>query len=143
MWMYCDTSAIAKRYVREAGRPAVTRLLTGHRIVSSVVLPLELHSAFARRARDGNVGTASLPKLWERVSEDQQRWTLVTVSPEVITAAQELMEHRRLRTLDAIHVASAQLFASRMNSTLTFVSADGRQCAAASRLGLTVRRIGA
>src|SRR5262245_20413839 len=103
MWAYCDTSALAKRYVQEPGRPALMRLLSGRRVVSSSVTPIELHSAFARRVRDGHLATVSLPRLWERVSEERQRWTLVTLSPEIVSHAQELVEHDPLRTLDAIH----------------------------------------
>jgi len=119
------------------------RLVAGRRIVSSAVLPLELHSAFARRVRNGHLATVALPRLWERVSDERRRWTLVTVSPDIVAAAQALVEHHPLRTLDAIHVASAQLFASRMKVDLVFVSADERQCDAASSLGLTVRRVAA
>jgi predicted nucleic acid-binding protein len=143
MWIYCDTSALAKRYVQEAGRPALMRLLSGRRIVSSSVTPIELHSAFARRVRDGHLATVSLPRLWERVSEELPHWTLVTLSPDIVASAQDLVEHHPLRTLDAIHVASAQLFASRMKTDLLFVSADERQCEAAARLRLTVRRLAA
>jgi predicted nucleic acid-binding protein len=110
--------------------------------VSSVVLPLELHSTFARRVRDGHLAPASLPRLWERVSDDQQHWTLIEVSPSLISAAEALLESHPLPTIDAIHVASAQLFASHMDTDLVFVSADRRQCAAASRLGLSTERVG-
>jgi hypothetical protein len=48
-----------------------------------------------------------------------------------------------LRTLDAIHVASAALFADRLAaSELTFVSADARQTAVAAAIGLATEDIG-
>ena len=47
-----------------------------------------------------------------------------------------------LRTLDAIHVSAAQLFATRMMTpALMFVSAAARQTKAAAALGMTVRQI--
>jgi hypothetical protein len=47
-----------------------------------------------------------------------------------------------LRALDAIHVASAQLFAARVvSSALIFVSADIRQTTAAAALGMAIRQI--
>jgi prevent-host-death family protein len=45
-----------------------------------------------------------------------------------------------IRTLDAIHVASAQLFAARLSIPgLTFVSADKRQTETAVAVGLAAR----
>jgi len=47
-----------------------------------------------------------------------------------------------IRTLDAIHVASAQLFAARVSMPgLTFVSAEKRQTDTAFAVGLVVRYI--
>jgi hypothetical protein len=46
------------------------------------------------------------------------------------------------RTLDAIHVASAQLFAARVSTPgLLFVSADKRQTETAVAVGLAARQI--
>jgi hypothetical protein len=48
-----------------------------------------------------------------------------------------------LRTLDAIHVASAELFADRLGaSELTFVSADARQTAVATIVSMATENVG-
>ena len=137
MWVYCDTSAMAKRYVREPGRAALMKALARRRVVSSVLMPVELHSAFSRRVREGALATIALPRLFQRVAHDRQYWTLIETTPEVLAEAEALLETCPLRTLDAVHVASARVFQKRMGVPVTFVSADVRQLAAASREGLT------
>ena len=140
-WAYCDTSAMAKRYVREPGRAALLRLLTGHRIVSSVIMPVELNSAFVRRTRDGTLATVALPRLFTRVGDDRVHWTLVATTAEVLAEAETLIENNPLRTLDALHVASARVFQQQLRAPLLFISADKRQLAAATREGLTVQAV--
>lgn|SRR5450759_8650 len=141
MWVYCDTSAMAKRYVRESGRAALMKALARHRVVSSVLMPVELHSAFSRRVREGTLATIALPRLFERVAADRQHWTLVETTKEVLAEAEALLEAHPLRTLDAVHVASARVFQRRLRVPVMFVSADARQLAAAAREGLTVESL--
>jgi len=132
---------MVKRYVREAGRPAVMKLTARHRAVSSVILPVELQSAFVRRTREGTLATMALPRLFTRVGADRARWTLVSATPEVLKEAQALIENHPLRTLDALHVASARVFQQQLRAPLVFISADRRQLAAAAREGLRVEAV--
>jgi uncharacterized protein len=142
VWAYFDTSALVKRYVDEAGRREVLRLLHRHDCVTSVVLPVELRSALRRRVSEGTLDSARVPEILKRVATDRAYWTLVEVGSDVLAAAETLVAKHPLRTLDAIHVASAQLFAARVTAPeLIFVSADARQTAAAAAIGLPVRRI--
>ena len=68
--------------------------------------------------------------------------TLVGVGTEVLDAAERLVAVHPLRTLDAIHVASAQVFAAGVSASgLMFVSADKRQTEAAAVSGLATRYI--
>ena len=141
MWIYCDTSAMAKRYVREAGRAALMKLVDRRRVVASVLMPLELHSAFVRRVREGTLTTIALPRLFERLAADRQHWTLVETTAEVLATAESLLEVHSLRTVDAVHVASASVFQRRLGAPVIFVSADGRQVKAAAREGLASRML--
>ena len=143
VWAYFDTSALVKRYVDEAGRREVLRLLRRHDCVTSALLPVELRSALRRRVSDGTFDAARLPAVLKRVAADRAYWTLVEVTAGVLAAAETLVATHPLRTLDALHVASAQLFAARVPAPdFIFVSADARQTEAAAAAGMTVRRIG-
>ena len=142
MWAYFDTSALVKRYIDEVGRRQVLQLLRRHQCVASALLPVELRSALRRRAADGTLEVARVPAILKRVAADRAYWTLVGVGNEVLNAAERLVAVHPLRTLDAIHVASAQVFASGVSdSGLMFVSADKRQTEAAAVIGLATRYI--
>jgi predicted nucleic acid-binding protein len=141
MWAYIDTSAMVKRYVREPGRAKVQTLAARHRLVSSVILPVELYSAFVRRTREGTLATVALPRLFTRVGADRPRWTLVATTNAVLDEAQLLVENHPLRTLDALHVASARVFEQHLRAPIVFISADKRQLAAAAREGMRVEAV--
>lgn len=142
MWAYFDTSALVKRYVAEPGRRDVLRLLRRHECLTSAVLPVELRSALRRRGAEGSIDPARMPEMLRRVASDRAYWTLVDVGADVLAAAESLVAGYPLRTLDAIHVASAQLFAGRVPIPgLLFVSADARQTSVAAAVGLTVTLI--
>ena len=142
MWTYFDTRALVKRYVDEPGRREVLRLLRRNECVTSAVLPVELRSGLRRRVAEGSIDAARLPAILKHVAVDRPYWTLVEVGIDVLAGAETLVAAHPIRTLDAIHVASAQLFATRMSMPgLTFVSADKRQTETAVAVGLVVRHI--
>jgi predicted nucleic acid-binding protein len=140
-WVYCDTSALAKRYVRETGHTTLRRTLARRRVVSSAVILVELHSAFANAVRSGRLATMAQPKLWAQIEKDREHWTLLEISADVRQAAQQLIETYPLRSLDAIHVASAKVFAMRLRTQILFVTADTRQLHAAASLGFETAKI--
>ena len=142
MWAYFDASALVKRYVDEPGRREVLRLLRRYEVVTSAIVPVELRSAMGRRVAEGTLDERDVPRILKRVATERGFWALIDVSREVLAAAETLVATRPLRALDAIHVASAQLFAGRIAMPdLVFVSADVRQTAAAAAVGITTKQI--
>jgi predicted nucleic acid-binding protein len=142
VWTYFDTSALVKRYVDEPGRREVLQLLRQNECVTSAVLPVELRSGLRRRVAEGSIDAARLPAIFKHVAADRPYWTLVEVGTDVLAGAETLVAAHPIRTLDAIHVASAQLFAAGVSMPgLTFVSADKRQTKVAVAVGLVVRHI--
>jgi predicted nucleic acid-binding protein len=142
VWTYFDTSALVKRYVDEPGRREVLRLLRRNECVTSAVLPIELRRGLRRRVAEGSIDAARLPAILKHVAVDRPYWTLVEVGIDVLAGAETLVAAHPIRALDAIHVASAQLFAARVSmSGLAFVSADKRQTETAVAVGLVVRHI--
>ena len=142
-WAYFDTSALIKRYVDEAGRREVLQLLRRHTCVTSAVLAVELRSALRRRVSERTLDDERVPDILKRFEADRAFWTLVEVTRDVLAAAETLVAIHPLRTLDAIHVTSAQLFSARIAAPgLVFVSADARQTTAAAAVGMTIKHIG-
>jgi predicted nucleic acid-binding protein len=143
VWAYFDASVLVKRYVDEPGRRNVLRLLRRHQVVTSAIVPIELRSALRRRVAEGTLDDKHVPETLKHVSTDRGFWALIDVSSDVLARAETLIATHSLRALDAIHVASAQLFAARIAvPELVFVSADARQTAAAAAIGMTVRQLG-
>ena len=141
-YAYFDTSALIKRYVEELGRREVLTLLRASRCVVSAVLPVEVRSALRRRVADKTLDAKRVPAILKRLAADRPFWTIVEVSGEVLAIAETLSAAHPLRAFDAIHVASAMLFAARIASpTFTFVSADIQQTTAAVALGINTRHI--
>ncbi|MBI1873590.1 MAG: type II toxin-antitoxin system VapC family toxin [Acidobacteria bacterium] len=139
---YFDTSALIKRYIREPGRRQVLQLLHRNNCVVSAVLPVEVRSALRRRVAERTLDERRVPAILRRFAADRAFWTFVEVSREVLASAEILSATHPLRALDAIHVASARLLASRLGSRgFSFVSADTRQTSAAAALGMATRHI--
>lgn len=143
MWAYFDTSALIKRYVDEPARREVQQLVRRHECVTSAILSVELRSALRRRVTERTLDSSRVSQILKRVVADRAYWTVIEVGTEVLNGAEALVSVHPLRTLDAIHVASAQLFASRLSiADLIFVSADKRQTDVASGIGLMTRHVG-
>lgn len=141
-WAFFDTSVLAKRYVREPGSAQAQALLRAHGIIVSAVAPVELVSAFHRRKSARDLSQRSFEAIVGRIRHDRAYWTLVDVTVTVLDRAEEIISQTGLRTLDAIHVASAlhvRAAAAPSGTDLSFVTADGPQRDAAARLGLEVQ----
>lgn len=123
-WAYFDTSVLVKRYVKEPGSSIAAVLLRKHRILSSALAPLEAVSAFSRRLAAGELEEEARRAILERLRADCQHWELVEVSPLVLERAEALIQDTGLRTLDAIHVASALFFQAASGIRIPFVTAD-------------------
>jgi predicted nucleic acid-binding protein len=134
---YFDTSALVKRYVVEEGSRHVRRLLRRYEVISSAVFHVEIGSALRRRKTEGAVSDATLKRLLDRVRSDAASWRLVAVADEVLVLARDRVLEHPLRSLDAVHLASAEAI-RREGVILPFVTADVGQAAAALAVGLEV-----
>jgi predicted nucleic acid-binding protein len=107
------------------------------------VLPVELRSALRRRVSEGSLDGERVPEVLKRFATDRAFWAFVEITSDVLAAAETLVAIHPLRTRDAIHVASAQLFQARISAPeLIFVSADSRQTEAATAAGMTTMYVG-
>lgn len=142
MWAYFDSSALVKVYVQESGRAAVLRLLRQHEVIASAILLVEIRGALRRRAAENVIESSRLPSALQQFAKDRAQWNLLAVSTEILERAEQLVASHTVRTLDAIHIASAQEFAGRLQAHLPFISADQRQIEAAAAAGLMVQQVG-
>ena len=135
---YFDTSVLVKNYLIEAGSPRARELLASYRFLSSSITPVELMSALTRRRSMGELDADEIASILARVRGDRAYWKLLEVSEAVLARAEELILKSRIRTLDALHVASLLHYQMISGGQLPFATADARQRDAAIQVGLNV-----
>ena len=135
---YFDTSVLVKRYVDEPGSTRARQLLRRLSVVSSALAPIEAISAVRRRLQAGEVDERAARAMIRRLASDRAGWQLIDVEPTILARAESLVRDVTLRTLDAIHVASAFAVVEGMARRVPFVTADPTQRAAAQRFHLEV-----
>ncbi|MBI4402304.1 MAG: type II toxin-antitoxin system VapC family toxin [Nitrospirae bacterium] len=137
-WAYFDTSVLVKRYVKEEGSSSARDLLHRHRFLSSAIAPLEALSALARHRTSGELEERDFLAIRSRMQKDRAHWELVELSPLVLSQAEELIQRTSVRTLDAVHVASALTFQAASGIRIPFITSDARQREAAEEWALDV-----
>lgn len=137
-WAYFDTSVLVKRYIKEEGSTVARRLLQRYRLLSSAITSVEVLSALSRRRTGGELTPRDFLAIRSRLHKDRSYWELVEVGAIILSQAEDLVQKTGLRTLDAVHVASALSFQAASGLTIPFVTADIKQRAAAETLALNL-----
>jgi predicted nucleic acid-binding protein len=135
---YFDTSVLMKRYLWEAGAVLARALLRRHRLLSSAILPVEALAVLGRHRDGQGLSAADHAAILGRLQDDRAHWDLLDLTRTVLARAERLAMEQALRTLDALHVASAIEFETAADQRVPFVTADRRQRDAALRVGLDV-----
>jgi predicted nucleic acid-binding protein len=135
--MYLDTAILLKLLVREPDTEFYAALADGQPAWSSQLVLVECFSALLRKERERAIGRAHRRRAWTQVAADvaARRLGLVPLTASVVERAHAILEVCHpgvaLRSLDALHVASAEHCQS-----WPLCSNDVRIRAAATRLGL-------
>ena len=135
---YFDTSVLLKGYIAESGSWFARGLVSRHHVLSSAIAPAEAKSAVYRRRSSGDLDESEVAEILEHLAIDRQNWELIALTSLVIARAETLIRDATLRTLDALHVASALTLESQTSHRVPFVTADARQRVAAERVNLEV-----
>jgi predicted nucleic acid-binding protein len=135
--VFFDSSALAKRYVEEAGSDRVQDILSSASSLTISVLCIpEIISALCRRRRERKLSPKQYLNAKQALFDDIEDVSIVNLTEQVIARAINVLEKWPLRSSDALHIASAAEWSSQL-----FVSADERQCAAARGYGLEVEEL--
>lgn len=111
---YIDTSALAKRFVREVKTPELEAFLMSdsHQCVLSSLSLTELKSVLRRRLRENAITLEVVQLSEQQVTLELARgtWKYLAISEAVFSYAGDLIEQLAtpLGTLDAIHLACAR-----------------------------------
>lgn len=139
MILYCDTSAVVKRYVREEGSSEVRRAWRAARkVATSEVALAEILAAVARRRRLGDLTDRVYGKLRDRFMRDFATLVRVPVTDELNRRIAHLVETYPLRGFGAIHLSSALLIRESTRAPVVFACFDNHLTTAAGGAGLEV-----
>jgi len=139
MILYCDTSALIKRYVEEAGSEDVNTLWDRASIVAtSVVAFAETMATFSRKFREGVLSTREYRIMVEEFKENYGQLVLVPLNQDLDKSIENILKKHPLRGFDAIHLASALVFLHSEAPPFMFACFDSTLNQAARKEGLKV-----
>ena len=138
MTRYFDASALAKRYLDEAGSAGVRRLTASGTVATSRLSEIEIMSAVERRVREGVLSRDDRSAIAAALGRDLASMIVVELTADIVTLAKDLLGRHALRSSDAIQLATAVYLAGQLGRRPPFVVFDARLSAAAAAEGLSV-----
>ena len=118
MTVYLDASSLVKLYVSEPGSDDVRQLLaTARSAATSGLTYAEARAAFARRFREKGLSGRDYAMVKRDFDADWPGYVSIDVSAALCRSAGELAERHQLKSLDAIHLASAQAYGCKSLAT--------------------------
>jgi predicted nucleic acid-binding protein len=108
--LFLDTSVFVKVYFRESGSDAVIARFTasGQSLAASVLCYAEMHSAMARKFREGQISSAELSRMRQSFERDWETLVhSVELNRQTMAAIPGLVEQYPLKAGDAIQLSAA------------------------------------
>lgn len=137
MKLFADSSALAKRYVLEAGSEAMDLYLErASQLAVCIILVPEILSGLNKRLREKSISATNYRKIKRQLLNDVRDSIILQITPAVVSHSVSLLEANLLGAMDALHIACAMEWQAEF-----FVTADKRQCAAAKKAGLQAEYI--
>lgn len=135
MNLYAESSAVlAWLFEQEHGHAVAATLAHAERVIASDLTLIECDRVMIRAVALRELHEADAIDRQARLNAVAARWILVTIEDEVIERARRPFPAEPIRTLDAIHVASA-LAARKAVPDLVMLSLDERVRKTAHHLG--------
>ena len=137
MKIFFDSSAFAKRYIKEAGSEEIEKYCSqaDTLIMSSICLP-EIVSALCRLKRQSLLTEGQYKLAKQAFLKDVEDVSICNITPSVINRSIHILETSKVRTLDALHIACAVELEAE-----AFISSDIQQLSAAKTAGLKVLKV--
>ena len=139
---FVDSSALVKRYVEERGTAWVRNLThrsADHQIFVASITAVEVTSAVVRRRRGKTLSARQASSILSRFRKHLAgRYTVLEVTPGLLTEATKLANAHELRAYDAVQLAVAVELSRVGQGGIVLVSADQELNTAATTEGLPV-----
>jgi len=137
--MYLDSCIIVKLVSHEPDSAAYHGIVTGNAVLTSELAVAEVRSALLAKERAGRISHRDRLAGWRLFQNkvNEQEFVLLPLNRQVIERAGAVIDQCHpnvpLRTLDAIHVATAELHGGE-----AMCSNDQRVCEASDLIGLSL-----
>jgi predicted nucleic acid-binding protein len=139
MILYLDSSALVKRYVREAGSDDVARLIAvAEAVGTGLVSRADVSAALARAARIGLVERDEAEAALLVFRAEWPRLARVQLTEPLLARADGLAWDYGLRGYDAVHLASALYWQESLLEPVTLATFDRELWRAGGAAGLAV-----
>ncbi len=136
MIVYAESSAVLAWLLGEPNQAVVRRTLAGaERVVASSVTALECARGISRARHARRISVADELAALRLLDVAEANWDVAEVSPDIVSRARAAFPVEPVRTLDAVHLATAALFHEALGG-VTVLSFDERVRANARSLGL-------
>jgi predicted nucleic acid-binding protein len=137
--LYAESSAVLAWLLDEGPGPRIRQVLAAtDTVVASDLTIIECERVLLRAAALGEVTEAEAADRRAHLTTAAAHWHVLRIGPEIVERARQPFPGEPIRTLDAIHLASAIVARSAV-SGLALLSLDDRIRKAARTLGLGVR----
>lgn len=126
MTVYAESSAVLAWLLGESLGGTIRETLIGARMVISSDLTLvECDRSLIRAVEQGRIAEGDAADARAALSTASSHWNLLRIAGEVIERARRPFPRESVRTLDALHLASALTARAAVGPT-TLLSLDGR-----------------
>jgi predicted nucleic acid-binding protein len=133
--VYAETSAVLRWLFSEAdGEELRHALASADKVVSSRLTLIETRRVVRRAEREGRINAAQSADILAVFAQAASTWAVVEITEEIARRAEEAFPSEPVRTLDAVHLASA-LFLRQSFPDLVILSSDERLSTNAALLG--------
>jgi uncharacterized protein len=141
IYHYLDASAWVKRYSQEIGTVWIQNFFAQNPTIVCATLGLvEVTATFSRKHRGRQITADQLDQIQEYTQTDWANFIQIQLTETVMQEATRLAIQLALRGADAIHLAAATTFQSRIDAadSLIFITADQELKMAAQIIGMGV-----
>ena len=134
--LFLDASALAKRYVEEAGTELVVATMAGQPIAISRLSVTEVVSAICRRCREGDLRVEQREAALRQLDSERPAFHVVEFTEEIVARAGALLRRHPLRASDSVQLASCLLLADELGTPARLMAFDERLLSAALTEGV-------
>ena len=136
--LYAETSAVLRWLLGAGEADRIERTLASAAVVvSSDLTTAEVGRSLRRLVATAELGSEDGERAWTSYGAASQHWHLYAVSEPVLAKVRQPFPREPVRTLDAIHLATALVHAAEVGAPIV-LSVDRQIRANAQALGLTV-----